>query len=32
MTIKITTNLRLQRVGLTFSPTVNMPKGMLRIK
>jgi hypothetical protein len=28
----IPTNVRPQRAALTVSPTVNMPKGMLRIK
>jgi hypothetical protein len=26
------TKVRPQRIALTLSPTVNMPKGMLRIK
>jgi hypothetical protein len=32
MTAKTMTNVRIQRPALTISPTVNMPKGMLRIK
>jgi hypothetical protein len=31
-TVEIHTNVRQQRPALTVSPTVNMPKGMLRIK
>ena len=32
MTIDILTKVRPQPIALTVSPTVNMPKGMLRIK
>ena len=32
MTIDPTTSIRPQRMTLTVSPTVNMPKGMLRMK
>jgi hypothetical protein len=32
MTAKAVANVRLQRVALTISPTVNMPKGMLRLE
>jgi hypothetical protein len=32
MTAKTMANVRIQRPALTISPTVDMPKGMLRIK
>ena len=32
MTIDLMANVRIQRPALTISPTVNMPKGMLRLE